>query len=651
MEFGTCANPSCEGGEGKFKCSACSTVAYCSPACQKSHWPAHKGDCKLARSGGKPKATAAAGDSAASENKYASSAKSAAMINAALNPHETAQRLQVLKLETQKLFTVGDFATAVKTGDTALAIARLLPEPAATMECIQIHLNMTSAHLQLKKMEEAQKHSKHGVELAERGMIMRPGDGHAIEMLAVALGSRTNVLLNEDMFDEAYKHGSRALSLAGKMYGPSDPRLFKYLRAVGLTQDKQEKLDESVTLLMRAFDLAFEHMGPLHSDCQSVTDELVNILFRKDGSVDKDKALELCKKSYEMGQRAILSGKIEKMDMAEGSLGDSAARYGTVLAKLEKEAEAEPVMRHAIKLREKSLGADHPTVGICLGYLAAILEGQGKVEEEAESCLVRAMEIFKKVEGPNGSHVQSTMVHLQRIRMKRSRMFYAPAGSTGGDDDDDEEEDTNVKVDTAKKVPAKPATPTSTVEAKKTSGTGSPSSAVTKVAKTKSGIPEVIFSADDGVGRMQHATQCFQMQEFSRAEILLAQAFDIFLRDNGPSHASTLAAKQNLEVVRANAINKLWQEVAKEEFQLLQSSMSDVGSSSAGEGTAQGSTKGDVAEASNKSTPLASPGVGVDSGNVAKEEVTWCQPQKISAEDEWLLRDTPKAGLSECVIA
>jgi hypothetical protein len=32
-------------------------------------------------------------------------------------------------------------------------------------------------------------------------------------------------------------------------------------------------------------------------------------------------------------------------------------------------------------------------------------------------------------------------------------------------------------------------------------------------------------------------------------------------------------------------------------------------------------------------------------GGVEVEEVTWCKPEKLSVEDEWLFRDQTKAGL------
>ena len=174
------------------------------------------------------------------------------------------------------------------------------------------------------------------------------------------------------------------------------------------------------------------------------------------------------------------------------------------------------------------------------------------------------------------------------------------------------------------------------------------------------------------------------MQEFARAEILLAEALEIFARDNGPTHASTMAARQNLEVVRANALNKLWQEVAKEEIQALALAnaldnpmatspsssapgspdrpMSGKGQSGVNGGVAANGTTSSAGNSNKSSSSTAnghvtttgnSNNTGVEKGPGATkggvEEVTWCTPSRMSAEDAWLFRETPKSA--ECIIA
>ena len=47
-----CACPGCS-NDGLYQCSACKSVEYCSRACQKLHWAAHKAACKVTSPGNK----------------------------------------------------------------------------------------------------------------------------------------------------------------------------------------------------------------------------------------------------------------------------------------------------------------------------------------------------------------------------------------------------------------------------------------------------------------------------------------------------------------------------------------------------------------------------------------------------------------------
>ena len=63
MELRThCANPGCA-GRGLKACARCQSVRYCSVACQRAHWRAHKPSCSEAA----PKAVS--GDKSKKEKK------------------------------------------------------------------------------------------------------------------------------------------------------------------------------------------------------------------------------------------------------------------------------------------------------------------------------------------------------------------------------------------------------------------------------------------------------------------------------------------------------------------------------------------------------------------------------------------------------
>eukprot|EP00466_Bigelowiella_natans_P001286 jgi/Bigna1/41036/e_gw1.49.85.1 len=46
----SCSNPACTKVEAKKQefrgCGSCRRLVYCSPDCQKQHWPMHKNNCK-----------------------------------------------------------------------------------------------------------------------------------------------------------------------------------------------------------------------------------------------------------------------------------------------------------------------------------------------------------------------------------------------------------------------------------------------------------------------------------------------------------------------------------------------------------------------------------------------------------------------------
>ena len=578
----SCSNPSCS-EPSKSKCAACATVSYCGTDCQKAHWPTHKKACKAAR------AVAANSDVA----------KTVAKVSVA---SDAAAKLQAAKVETQQSFNTGDFTASVKSGNEALTFAKLLPEPASSIEAIQIHLNMTTAYMQLKRAAEAKIHSSLCVEVAERSLAIRKGEPQAVEMLVVALGCKSHVLMGDNKLDEADTCASRALALAEHIFAPNDVRLFKSIRAVGTIRDKQNRLDEAVALYTRAFDIVFEVQGPVHQETLQIIDELANLLIKKD---DKNTAEILVRKCYD----AAIGSSLDPNHLL---IADAAGRLATTLAKCDKESEAEPYMKQALTIREKCLGANHPLVAVTLGFVAGIYEGQGKFGEETEDLLLRAMEIFRQVEGPQGAHVRTTLGHIQRIRMKRDGRYNV--NSTIEEEDEDEEEIEEVTTKGAKKI---------SLEQKD------------KIREMLS----VEFHPNDGVGRMRHAAYCFELHEFSKAEVLLAEAYDIFLKDNGPTHPSTAAARQNLEVVRTNALNSLWQEVARDEIEKL------IGNSASPSSPVKSTSPG-VSGKDNRNPPMERVSTG-DSAN-AVEEVTWCEPQQLSPEDEWLFRETPKAG--QCTI-
>ena len=63
-------------------------------------------------------------------------------------------------------------------------------------------------------------------------------------------------------------------------------------------------------------------------------------------------------------------------------------------------AEAEPLYKRALAIREKALGPDHPDVAKALNNLAVLYQKQGRYAE-AEPLYKRALAIREKALGPD----------------------------------------------------------------------------------------------------------------------------------------------------------------------------------------------------------------------------------------------------------
>jgi len=77
-------------------------------------------------------------------------------------------------------------------------------------------------------------------------------------------------------------------------------------------------------------------------------------------------------------------------------------------------SEAEPLYRRAIKIREKTLGPDHPDVAATLNNLGDLYRAQGK-NEEAEPLYKQSLAIYEKVLGPENPEVATTLNNLAEL--------------------------------------------------------------------------------------------------------------------------------------------------------------------------------------------------------------------------------------------
>ena len=99
----------------------------------------------------------------------------------------------------------------------------------------------------------------------------------------------------------------------------------------------------------------------------------------------------------------------EHPDVAE-SLNDLALLYWAQ----GKYAEAEPLYKRSLAIYEKALGAEHPDVAISLGNLALLSESQGRYGE-AEPLNKRSLAIYEKALGPDHPFVAISLNNLAAL--------------------------------------------------------------------------------------------------------------------------------------------------------------------------------------------------------------------------------------------
>lgn len=585
----TCASPDCREA-GKLKCGGCSTISYCSQACQKKHWPTHKTVCKSLKASSTTEST----DVPVSSTSATSSAAAVAPVTqtpAAVTSSTTPQgvpteldiKFQAIQAETQKLFVSGNFEASIKSGLAALELAKQFPPPIANTETVQIHLNCSSAFMQLQKFPEAVEHAEIAAAEAEKGLTLRPNQPQAIEVLAITLGTKAFSLLNSGKPEEASAPAERSLQLAEAIYPKNDPRLHKSIRALGLVRDRQGKAEEAEKLFFRSYTILAMSVGPQATEAQMSIDELCNMMLKKGDLASAEKFARI-------NYKALSEKQLD--ERAELILGDSASRLAQVLRRLNRLAEAEELMQQALTIREEKLARTNP-IGIAytLSQLAALQEGMGKVGLDVEAKLMRALDIFGRLKGQASPEVQNTLNQLRNVRSKRNGGALPAASADEDGLQYSVSQESKSRITSGAPAPASNAlspanrSPSTAPRGAGTTATapgtpGMPAPAqqqVFELSDTEE-IARLMFAPEDGMSRMMQANTYFEQGRFSCAEVVLAQAYEIFLRQKGPEDQLTKAAKQNLGVARNNGLNRLWMQVVAalvlEQEEKLNSSLS-----------------------------------------------------------------------------
>lgn len=416
--------------------------------------------------------------------------------------------------------------------------------------------------MQMQKFPEALEHSELAVKEAENGIKLRPGQPQAIEVLAITYGAKAFALLNNQKVEEANVAAERSLALAESIYPKgADPRLYKPLRTLATVRERQGNFEEAEKLMFRSYMSLALTIGPQTTEAQMSIDELCNFLLKRNELTNAEKFARL---NYKAINDKKQQGQLD--ERGELILGDSASRVAQILRRMERFAEAEELMQQALTIREERLGKNNPLgVAYTLVQLASIQESQGKIGEDVDAKLMRALDIFGRVKGQTCPEVQNTMNQLLTVRSKRARAAGGAAPAAAG-------EDGLEYTVSGEKGRLSSGTRNPTAAGADSTGANRGPGAVTapRGPAPSSGLTDDeelarhTFGADDGMARLMAANTFFEQGRFGAAEVVLAQAYEILLRQKGPNDQLTMAARQNLGVARNNGLNRLWMQVVQE---------------------------------------------------------------------------------------
>ncbi len=157
---------------------------------------------------------------------------------------------------------------------------------------------------------------------------------------------------------------------------------------------------------------------------------LVLVLWQANTQVPQ----ETWERNYQVGIAAYRQGNYgEAVKQTEAAL-EAAKAFGpddlrlantlNILASLYhaqgKYAEAEPLHKRALAIREKMLGPEHPDLALSLNNLAMLYHDLGKYSE-AEPLHKRALAIWEKALGPNHPYVATGLENYALLLRKTER--------------------------------------------------------------------------------------------------------------------------------------------------------------------------------------------------------------------------------------
>ena len=166
------------------------------------------------------------------------------------------------------------------------------------------------------------------------------------------------------------------------------------------------RFDEAEQLLRTGRDAFVRELGPTHAHVASAWGDLGNALNRAGRRAEAEAAY----------RQAIAIRTAADPD--DPRLGVTLNNLGSLLASMNRNAEAGPFVARALAIEEKVYGPEHPRVANMLGTLGALHRNEGRLEEAAVD-FGRALAIREKVFGAEHSATAEVLNDVGRVSFLR----------------------------------------------------------------------------------------------------------------------------------------------------------------------------------------------------------------------------------------
>ena len=227
----------------------------------------------------------------------------------------------------------------------------------------------------------------------------------------------------------------QALADREKQLGADHPKVARSASDLGLLLRNQGERAAAEPLLRRALEIDERALG---TDSPSVAEDLENLAT----VVAEEQALGLYRRLSEHRDPAIAARNLARLAASQEKRGNRDAALALYRRALEKELaaganhsrvavrltdvawlvepkEAEALLRRALAIQEKTLGAEDPETATTLGNLVAVLLATRRVEE-AEPLARRALAIVERTLPPHHPRVGTGATNLAHVlRLKK----------------------------------------------------------------------------------------------------------------------------------------------------------------------------------------------------------------------------------------